>query len=84
MTAVLHLTGAALILAVIWAGRAWFHPFTTCRWCSGSGKNPGSSGRRWGRCKRCKGSGNRQVLGSKQVHTIVRSVVAARSKRSSR
>jgi hypothetical protein len=72
---------AATAAATRWFVRAYFWPFTQCRWCKGSKTNPGSTRKRYGMCKRCGGSGMRQVLGSKQVHKAVRSVIAARRDR---
>jgi len=66
----LLLLGAAF---AVWALRAWFHPFAACRWCGGRrGRNAGSTSRRWGRCRACDGSGQRQVLGSRALHRAVR------------
>lgn len=67
--------------AAVWAARALFWPFAACRWCRGRrGRNAGSTGRRWGRCRMCDGSGQRQVLGSKAVHRAVRSARPWRKK----
>ena len=52
---------------VAWVVRAWFWPFAPCRRCGGSGQSRGSTGRRWGRCPRCEGSGRRMVLGARQL-----------------
>lgn len=74
----MFLTGHELVALLIagfagrWAWQALFHPFAPCRRCDGSGKNPGSNGKRWGRCWRCSGSGTRQVIGSKQVRKLLR------------
>jgi hypothetical protein len=72
MTRTELLLTAATIAAGRWAWRACFHPFARCRGCQGSKTNPGSTRQRWGACKRCGGSGSRQVLGSKQVHRAIR------------
>jgi hypothetical protein len=71
-----------LVLAalVIWVVRAYFWPFAQCRRCKGAKTNPGSSKKRFGVCKKCGGTGMRQVLGSKQVHRAVRSLIAYRRK----
>ena len=60
------------LLALRWFWHAWLHPFTPCGRCGGSGKNGGSTGRRWGRCWRCHGKGHRQVIGSRTVHKILK------------
>jgi DnaJ-class molecular chaperone len=64
---------AILILAAIvcaagyWVSlKVW--PETTCKRCSGGGRNAGSNAKRFGTCKRCAGTGRRQRLGSKVVH----------------
>jgi DnaJ-class molecular chaperone len=59
------LTVAALALT----GAAWYyvslrrHPWRPCRWCDGSGKNAGSTRRRFGRCPKCGGTGRKDRLG---------------------
>jgi hypothetical protein len=65
-----------LIALAAWAVRAYFWPFGPCRRCKGAKTNPGSSKKRFGVCKRCGGTGHRQVLGSKQLHRAVRSLIA--------
>lgn len=65
-----------LITLVIWTVRAYFWPFAPCHRCKGAKTNPGSSHKRFGTCKRCGGTGTRQVLGSKQLHRAVRSLIA--------
>lgn len=61
-----------------WTVRAYFWPMAPCRRCRGAKTNPGSGKKRFGSCKGCGGSGTRQVLGSKQVHKAVRSLIAYR------
>ena len=65
-----------LIAVAVWAVRAYFWPFARCRRCKGSKTNPGSSKKRFGVCKRCGGTGSRQVLGSRHLHRAVRSLIA--------
>ncbi len=60
-----------LILVIVWGVSRYLWPLARCRKCAGSGKNWGSTGKRWGECKRCGGSGRRQRLGSKQIHRAV-------------
>jgi hypothetical protein len=62
---------ALVVLAVVWVIRVRLWPFGPCGKCGGSGKNIGSNGRRWGKCRRCKGSGTRQRLGSRPVHKVL-------------
>lgn len=64
----------ALIALAVWLVRAYFWSFAPCRWCKGKRTNRGSNARRYGKCWRCKGSGERQVLGSRQVHKVVRGI----------
>jgi len=70
----------ACAAAAIWTVRAYFWPFATCRRCSGKRTNPGSGRKRWGACKRCGGTGQRQVLGSRAVHSAVLSIRAERAR----
>ena len=81
-----HLSGGTVVvvlavLAVIWLVRLWWHPFGACGRCDGSGKNLGSTGKRYGHCRKCKGTGRRQRLGSKQVQRAVRGLRSARTNR---
>ena len=63
---------------VAWLVSAYLWPFAPCMACGGARRNPGSSRKRFGRCKMCGGAGERQVLGSKTVHKAVRSLVKSR------
>jgi hypothetical protein len=75
----------AALAAIRWAVRAWFWPFAPCRACEGRKTNPGSTRKRYGMCKRCGGTGQRQVLGSKSVHKAASSLrSAARRRREAR
>jgi len=71
---------------VVWLLRAYFAPFAACRRCKGSKSNIFTRTfrlrNRFGPCRKCNGSGARQVLGSKQVHRFVRSGRSAWSSRS--
>lgn len=57
MTGWLEFAGLLAVLAGL--GRWWWvtHPYTKCRWCRGTGKNPLSTGLREGKCKHCGGTG---------------------------
>lgn len=63
---------AALVLAgtaYYWACKWW--PYGPCFRCLGHpGRNRGSNARRWGRCKRCGGTGQRIRWGARVLHTI--------------
>ncbi len=63
---------AELVLVLIGCGAAWaagllLWPYSRCTRCGGSGKNSGSTGRRWGDCRKCRGTGKRQRPGSRLV-----------------
>jgi DnaJ-class molecular chaperone len=73
------LIGAAVVLGYL--GHLYLHPFGPCRRCKGKRTNRGSSKKSWGKCKRCGGSGERQRLGSRQLHRGARSLAAARRNR---
>ena len=61
----------ALGLLAAWAVSVLLWPNAPCSRCQGSGKSLGSNGKRWGRCRRCKGTGTRQRFGSKAVRRAV-------------
>jgi hypothetical protein len=67
---------AVIVAAVIIAALAYYFslriwPYGPCLRCIGhAGKNRGSNRRRWGRCKRCGGSGQRIRLGARLLHTV--------------
>jgi hypothetical protein len=46
----------------------YFWPFAPCRACKGTGRNQGSSKKRYGECRRCKAAGRRKRLGARLVH----------------
>jgi hypothetical protein len=54
-----------IVVAVAWVVSVLLWPLAPCRHCGGRGKNIGSTGKRWGKCRRCKGTGTRQRLGSR-------------------
>lgn len=53
--------GFAVAVGYAVACRLW--PFMACGKCHGSGKRTSPSGRAYGRCRRCKGKGERLRLG---------------------
>ena len=70
MTGLAHdilLTAAALSA---WAVSVLIWPFRACTLCRGTGRNRGSSSRRFGTCRRCNGRGRIQRIGSRTVHRI--------------
>lgn len=69
------------ISLLIWLLRAYFMPYANCRRCKGTKVNAVTrsfgKGRRFGPCRKCGGSGHRQVLGSVHVHKAVRGMRGA-------
>lgn len=63
-----------------WVVSLYLWPFGPCAKCKGSGRNAGSTRKRFGECKRCNGSGRRQRLGSRTVHRTVLSVRSERTR----
>lgn len=70
-----------VFLAIAWMVCAWFWPFAPCFRCQGRKTNKGSTKKRFGMCKLCRGTGSRQVLGSKALHRTVRAGVKFRNER---
>ena len=65
------LTWLIIFLILAWALCAWRWPFAPCWWCKGRKLNHGSTRKRFGTCRVCKGSGYRQILGSKSLHKLI-------------
>lgn len=62
----MHLLVTAL--AVVIAAGAYLlslriHPYTCCRRCNGTERNPGSTRKRFGLCRKCGGTGRTERLG---------------------
>jgi hypothetical protein len=57
-----------LIAAGWWRISLLVHPYAPCRRCRGRrrGRNLGSTDDRWGRCGKCKGSGERLRWGARE------------------
>jgi hypothetical protein len=47
---------------------AWRHPWGQCWSCRGTGRNRGSTRKRFGVCKRCGGSGRQLRTGARLFH----------------
>lgn len=62
-----------LLMLLAWLVSLYVHPFTQCGRCNGSGLNRGSTGKRYGMCKRCGGSRRKQRVGSRTLHRWIRS-----------
>jgi len=57
------------LLAVLgYLGSLYLWPFRPCMRCGGTGRNKGSSRKRFGECRRCKGNGRKRRLGAKTIH----------------
>jgi hypothetical protein len=56
----------AILGRQVW--HAWRHPWGPCWRCSGTGKNKGSTRKRYGVCKRCGGTGRRLRGGAQMFH----------------
>jgi DnaJ-class molecular chaperone len=69
---------AAVIGYAVWA---YNHPFRPCPRCQGNGTNRGSTKRRSGRCRRCKGDKQVKTLGSRVLHRATRSAAQYRNDR---
>jgi DnaJ-class molecular chaperone len=74
---------ALVIIAAVtgYAVWAYWHPYHACGRCKGKGTNRGSTRRRSGHCRRCKGNRQVRTLGSRALHRAVRSLVSARRNR---
>jgi hypothetical protein len=67
----LTVLGGALAALVAYLGCCAIWPYGPCLSCLGHrGKNRGSNSRRWGRCRRCKGSGERIRWGYRLLQHI--------------
>lgn len=60
---------AAATLNWLWHLRR--HPYGKCRWCGGTGQNPGSIRSRYGRCTHCT-KGERVRAGARLVNRELR------------
>jgi hypothetical protein len=60
------------VAAAAWAGwwcwHAWRHPYRPCWRCDGTGRNNGSTRKRYGTCRTCKGTGRQIRLGARLFH----------------
>ena len=58
----LILVGVGLV--VVYVVSLWLYPYESCPSCKGSsGKRMSSTGKAWGNCRHCEGSGKRFRLG---------------------
>lgn len=61
------------IMTVAWLWDVWRRPYAACLACKGRrGKNAGSTGKVWGRCGLCGGTGERLRVGSRLVNRRLR------------
>lgn len=72
-----------VIAAVVacWLISLWRWPLRPCPKCKGKGTNRGSTGRRYGRCRKCKGTKQVKRTGATAVHRFYWSVLGAAMKR---
>jgi hypothetical protein len=67
----LTILGGGTVLLVLYLMGSAIWPYGPCLSCIGHrGRNRGSYGRRWGRCKRCKGSGERLRWGYRLLRHV--------------
>lgn len=59
---------AALVAIGAYAGSLYLWPWRPCMRCGGTGRNHGSSRRRFGTCRRCGGTGRLRRIGAKTIH----------------
>ena len=62
----LILLGLAAI--AVYAGSLYLWPYRPCGRCKGTGRNSGSTSKRFGECRRCGGSGRLRRIGAKTIH----------------
>lgn len=86
-----HLMLLALAAAALWLVSLVVHPMRPCPRCAqhaaargGSGRNTGSSKRRFGACGRCGGTGTARRIGAKTVHKVILRASKARRERKER
>ncbi len=72
----LILVGFAVAACYLLSLYVW--PFRPCARCGGARVNGGSTGRRFGLCKRCGGTGRTRRLGATTVHRFYWSVLGDR------
>jgi len=72
----LILIGCAAAAGYLLSLYAW--PLRPCPRCHGTRVNRGSTGRRFGLCKRCDGTGRTRRLGATTVHRLYWSVLGDR------
>ena len=60
---------AVLVLAGLYLGSCRIWPYGPCLKCLGNRRNPGSSRKRHGRCKVCRGTGERLRIGTRLMRS---------------
>lgn len=71
MRAEILTVGPAILLAS-WLVSLRLWPHTRCSACNGTGRNRGSTSKRYGRCWRCKGAPERLRFGARWVNRRLR------------
>jgi hypothetical protein len=69
-----------VIAGVLYLVSLWRWPLRPCPRCGGRGVNPGSNSRRYGRCRRCKGTKQVRRIGAAAVHRFFWSVAGRMAK----
>ena len=72
---------ALVIIGLFYLISLWRWPLRPCPRCRGRGVNPGSTSRRYGRCRRCKGTKQVRRIGATAVHRFFWSVAGAALRR---
>lgn len=67
----------AIVGTTGWVVSLLVWPFGPCHRCNGTGVNRGSSGKKFGVCRRCRGHKHIQRFGSRTVHKLVWTVLPA-------
>jgi DnaJ-class molecular chaperone len=73
----LHMFLVLVIVIVAFVISLWRWPLRPCPRCGGRGVNPGSNRKRYGRCRRCKGTKQVRRIGATAVHRFYWSVLGA-------
>lgn len=61
---------ALVVAAPAYAVACVLWPFTACSRCGGSGRRRSPSGKNYGRCRKCKGKGERIRLGRRVMNRL--------------
>ncbi len=59
-----------LAAGVLYAGACTVWPYTSCRWCKGTGKRTSPTGKAYGRCRHCKGKPEQLRIGRRVLNAL--------------